>query len=76
MAESPSIEISGSRYRSSAGLEKVAAGMLGVSRRHRINTTVRVRNARPAPDLVERNFTAAAPKRWWVAHISYHLLPF
>ena len=27
--------------------------------------------ARPAPDLVERNFVAAAPNRLWVADITY-----
>jgi len=32
---------------------------------------VRDRAARPAPDLVERNFTAAAPNRLWVADITY-----
>ena len=34
------------------------AGLVGVSRRKWITTTVRDRNARPAPDLVERNFVA------------------
>ena len=33
-----------------------AAGLVGVSRRKWITTTVRDREARPAPDLVERNF--------------------
>ena len=33
-----------------------AAGLVGVSRRKWICTTVRDRGARPAPDLVERNF--------------------
>jgi putative transposase len=32
---------------------------------------VRDRGARPAPDLVERNFVAAAPNRLWVADITY-----
>jgi putative transposase len=32
--------------------------------------TVRDRDARPAPDLVERNFTAGRPNRLWVADIS------
>jgi putative transposase len=32
---------------------------------------VRDRAARPAPDLVERNFAAAAPNRLWVADITY-----
>jgi transposase InsO family protein len=29
------------------------------------------RNARPAPDLVERNFVAPGPNRLWVADITY-----
>ncbi len=48
-----------------------AAGLFGVSRRNWIITTVRDRDARPAPDLVERNFTAPAPNRLWVADITY-----
>jgi len=48
-----------------------AAGLRGVSRRNWITTTVRDRDARPAPDLVERNFTALAPNRLWVADITY-----
>jgi len=40
-----------------------AAGLYGVSRRPWVTTTVRDRDARPAPDLVERNFVAAAPNR-------------
>ena len=48
-----------------------AAGLRGVSRRAWIITTVRDRAARPAPDLVGRNFTAAAPDRLWVADITY-----
>ena len=48
-----------------------AAGLWGVSRRKWVATTVRERGARPAPDLVERNFVAAAPNRLWVADITY-----
>jgi putative transposase len=48
-----------------------AAGLRGVSRRNWTTTTVRDRDARPAPDLVERNFAAAAPNRLWVADITY-----
>jgi len=48
-----------------------AAGLRGASRRNWITTTVRERNVRPAPDLVERNFAAAAPNRLWVADITY-----
>jgi putative transposase len=48
-----------------------AAGLKGASRRRWMITTVRDRNARPAPDLAERNFTAAAPDCLWVADITY-----
>jgi hypothetical protein len=41
----------------------------GVSRRRKTFTTVRDRDARPAPDLVERDFTATAPDQLWVADI-------
>ena len=47
------------------------AGLYGVSRRRWVSTTVRDRNARPAPDLVERNFVAPAPNCLWVADITY-----
>lgn len=43
----------------------------GASRRKGTRTTVRDRDARPAPDLVERDFTATAPDRLWVADITY-----
>jgi putative transposase len=46
------------------------AGLLGVSRR-KVRTTVRDETARPAPDLVDRQFTAAGPDRLWVADITY-----
>ena len=48
-----------------------AASLRGASRRPCVLTTVRDRRARPAPDLVERNFTAAAPDCLWVADITY-----
>ena len=47
------------------------AGLRGVSRRKGPRTTIRQPDARPAPDLVERNFTASAPDRLWVADITY-----
>lgn len=47
------------------------AGIEGVSRRKWVCTTVRAPDARPAPDLVERQFRAAAPNRLWVADITY-----
>ncbi len=46
------------------------AGLAGVSRRKRVQTTIRDRKARPAPDLVQRDFTAEARNRLWVADIS------
>jgi putative transposase len=48
-----------------------ALKLRGVSRRQWITTTVRDRAFRPAPDLVERNFSAPAPNRLWVADITY-----
>jgi len=47
------------------------AGLEGASRRRKIRTTVRCPEARPAPDLVERDFAAAGPDRLWVADITY-----
>jgi len=46
-------------------------GLAGVSRRRCARTTVRDRDARPAPDLVDRNFTADQRDRLWVADITY-----
>ena len=46
-------------------------GLQGASRRRWIRTTVRQEKARPAPDLVKREFTAPAPNRLWVADITY-----
>jgi putative transposase len=48
-----------------------AAGLRGVSRRKWITTTVRARHARPAPDLVQRRFSATGPNQLWVADITY-----
>lgn len=47
------------------------AGLKGVSRRKGIRTTVHDAQARPAPDLVKRDFTATAPNTLWVADITY-----
>jgi putative transposase len=52
-----------------ARLMKVA-GLEGVSRRKKYKSTRDLNNA-AAPDLVERNFVAAAPNRLWVADITY-----
>jgi transposase InsO family protein len=48
-----------------------AAGLRGVSRRKWITTTVRAPHARPAPDLVQRQFAATGPNQLWVADITY-----
>jgi len=53
-----------------ARLMKVAA-LQGVSRRKSTRTTRRDRSARPAPDLVDRNFVADKPNALWVADITY-----
>ena len=47
------------------------AGLEGVSRRKGTRTTWRDRDRRPAPDLVERDFTADGPDALWVADITY-----
>ena len=46
-------------------------GLQGVHRRKWPVTTKRAERARPAPDLVERQFTADAPDQLWVADITY-----
>jgi putative transposase len=49
-----------------------AAGLAGVShRRGGPTTTRRDREARPAPDLVDRDFTASGPNQLWVSDITY-----
>ena len=47
------------------------AGIEGISRRGRAWTTRRDRDARPAPDLVERDFGAPGADQLWVADIPY-----
>ena len=47
------------------------AGIQGVSRRKFVRTTVRRVGRRPAPDLVQRQFTATHPNQLWVADITY-----
>jgi len=46
-------------------------GLRGVSRRRFVVTTVRDKDAEPAPDLVQRNFQAGGPNQLWVADITY-----
>lgn len=48
-----------------------AAGLGGVSRRKKTWTTHRDTNTRPAPDLVNRDFTADSPNKLWVADITF-----
>ena len=48
-----------------------ASGVQGVSRRKFVRTTVRAADARSAPDLVQRRFTATRPNQLWVADITY-----
>jgi len=49
-----------------------AAGLVGSSRRRAgVTTTKRDKEARPAPDLVDRDFTASAPNQLWVADITF-----
>jgi putative transposase len=60
----------------SVGKKRVARlmkldGIEGVSPRKSTFTTKRDPNARPAPDLVDREFTATEPNQLWVADITY-----
>ncbi len=48
-----------------------AAGLTGISRRRGPTTTRRREGVGPAPDLVERDFTATEPNQLWVADITY-----
>jgi putative transposase len=43
----------------------------GASRRKGFKTTIRDFDARPAADLVDRNFSSDAPDKLWVADITY-----
>ena len=48
------------------------AGLAGASHRHGgPKTTRRDQDARPAPDLVDRDFTASGPNRLWVSDITF-----
>jgi putative transposase len=60
----------------SVGKHRVArlmrnAGIQGVTRRKFCRTTRRDETARPAPDLLNRDFSAPGPDRRWVADITY-----
>jgi putative transposase len=48
------------------------ANLVGASRRRSgVTTTRRDKEARPAPDLVDRNFKATQPNQLWVADITF-----
>ena len=46
-------------------------GLQGATRRKKWRTTKRAKDARPAPDLVERDFSVDGPDQLWVADITY-----
>jgi putative transposase len=46
-------------------------GVQGVRRGKRVRTTVPAKDGRRAADLLDRDFTAPAPNRVWVADFSY-----
>jgi transposase InsO family protein len=48
-----------------------AAGISGVRPKKRWKTTIRIPGITPATDLVNRDFTPAAPNVLWVADITY-----
>lgn len=49
-----------------------AAGLVGASRRRAgVTATKRDKQARPAPDLVDRDYTATAPNQLWGAGIAF-----
>jgi putative transposase len=48
-----------------------AESLQGVSRRKGTRTTIRKDGERPAPDLVDRDFSATEPDTLWVADITY-----
>jgi putative transposase len=48
-----------------------ACSLTGITRRKSTITTRRDRSARPAPDLVDRQFAANKPDALWVADITY-----
>ncbi len=63
-------------YNIRCGRKRVArlmriAGIQGCHRRKKTWTTRRNPSAAPAPDRVERDFTARAPNQLWVADITY-----
>jgi putative transposase len=73
---SPRMHVELNERGTDVGLHQVARvmrvnGLRGVCRRKGWRTTVRDERLRPAPDLVQRSFTASAPDELWVADITY-----
>lgn len=63
-------------YGMEVGRDRVARimrqnGIVGLTRRRFRRTTLRDESRRPAPDLLDRDFTATAPDQRWVADITY-----
>ena len=50
---------------------RYAPELEGASRRRFVKTIERAEDARPAPDLVDRDFTASGPDQLWMADITY-----
>ena len=75
--ESPRIHAELRTNRERHGRKRIArlmrvAGLTGASRRRKgVTTTRRDKKARPAPDIVDRDFTVAGPNRLWVADITF-----
>jgi putative transposase len=57
--------------RDQVGLVMARSGLQGLKKRRKFSCTVRDETARPAPDLVDRNFVADAPDQLYVADITY-----
>lgn len=63
-------------YGYAGGRDRVARimrqnGIVGLTRRKFRRTTIRDDDARPAPDLLDRDFSATRPDERWVADITY-----
>lgn len=62
------------RQEAGSSSDEPSSGLFGCGgRRRKARTTLRsqTESIRPAPDLVQRNFTPEAPDRLWVADITY-----
>jgi putative transposase len=73
---SPRIHTDLAEERIHVGCKRVArlmkeAGLAGVCRRKKAHTTIRDKDAHPAPDLVDRDFSVSAPNELYLADITY-----